>query len=58
MLRYLGDDKFWNQSREEGMRWVRSNFDNSVQTEKLEEIYARAIAAFRAEQFEQSLQGA
>jgi colanic acid/amylovoran biosynthesis glycosyltransferase len=58
MLRYLRDDKFWNQSREEGMRWVRSNFDNSVQTAKLEEIYARAISAFRAEKFEQSLQGA
>jgi colanic acid/amylovoran biosynthesis glycosyltransferase len=58
MLRYLDDDKFWNQSREEGMRWVRSNFDNTVQTAKLEEIYGRAITAFRAEKFEQSLQGA
>jgi colanic acid/amylovoran biosynthesis glycosyltransferase len=34
MLRYLGDDKFWNQSREQGMRWVRSNFDHSVQAAK------------------------
>ena len=58
MLRYLDDDRFWSQSREEGMRWVRSNFDNSVQTAKLEEIYGRAITAFRAEKFEQSLQGA
>ena len=58
MLRYLGDDKFWSQSREEGMRWVRSNFDNSVQTAKLEEIYSRAITAFRAEKFEQSMQSA
>ncbi len=57
MLRYLGDDKFWNQSRAEGMRWVRSNFDNSVQTAKLEEIYARAITAFRADKFEQSMSG-
>ena len=58
MLRYLGDDKFWSQSREEGMRWVRSNFDNRVQTAKLEEIYRRAITAFRADNFEQSMQGA
>ncbi len=58
ILRYLGDDRFWNQSREEGMRWVHNNFDNSVQTAKLEEIYARAISAFRVEKFEQSLQGA
>jgi colanic acid/amylovoran biosynthesis glycosyltransferase len=58
VLRYLRDDKFWSQSREEGMRWVRSNFDNSVQTAKLEEIYRRAITAFRAENFEQFMQGA
>jgi colanic acid/amylovoran biosynthesis glycosyltransferase len=58
MLRYLGDDKFWSQSREEGMRWVRSNFDHSVQTAKLEEIYCRAIASFRPESFEQSMRGA
>ena len=55
MLRYLDDDRFWSLSREEGMRWVRSNFDNSVQTAKLEEIYGRAITAFRAEKFEQSM---
>jgi colanic acid/amylovoran biosynthesis glycosyltransferase len=58
VLRYLGDDKFWSQSREEGMRWVRNNFDNSVQTAKLEQIYRRAITAFRADKFEQSMQGA
>ena len=58
VLRYLGDDKFWCQSREEGMRWVRSNFDNSVQTAKLEEIYRRVITTFRADNFEQSIQGA
>jgi hypothetical protein len=40
------------------MRWVRSNFDNGVQTAKLEEIYRRAITAFRADNFEQSMQGA
>jgi colanic acid/amylovoran biosynthesis glycosyltransferase len=55
MLRYLGDDKFWSQSREDGMRWVRSNFDNAVQTAKLEEIYGRVINDFRAEKFEQSM---
>ena len=58
VLRYLGDDRFWCQSREEGMRWVRSNFDNSVQTAKLEEIYRRVITTFRADNFEQSIQGA
>jgi colanic acid/amylovoran biosynthesis glycosyltransferase len=55
MLRYLDDDRFWSLSREEGMRWVRSNFDNSVQTAKLEEIYGRAITAFQAEKFDQSM---
>jgi colanic acid/amylovoran biosynthesis glycosyltransferase len=58
MLRYLSNDTFWSQSREEGMRWVRSNFDNAVQTAKLEEIYSRAIADFRAEKFEQSMRSA
>ena len=58
VLRYLGDDSFWSQSREEGMRWVRSNFDNSVQTAKLEEIYRRVISTFRSDNFEQSMQGA
>jgi colanic acid/amylovoran biosynthesis glycosyltransferase len=58
ILTYLGDDQFWSKSREEGMRWVRSNFDNSVQTAKLEEIYGRAITTFRAEKFEQSMQSA
>jgi colanic acid/amylovoran biosynthesis glycosyltransferase len=58
MLRYLDDDHFWTQSREEGMRWVRRNFDNSVQTAKLEEVYRRVISSFRADNFEQSIQGA
>lgn len=57
VLRYLQDDKFWSRSREEGMRWVRSNFDNNVQTAKLEEIYRRVISSFRADNFEQSIQG-
>ena len=40
VLRYLDDDKFWSLSRKAAMRWVRSNFDNSVQTAKLEEFTA------------------
>ncbi len=48
LLRYLSDDKFWSQSREQGMRWVRSNFDNAVQAAKLEEIYRRTISGFRS----------
>jgi colanic acid/amylovoran biosynthesis glycosyltransferase len=58
MLKYLRDDMFWCSSREEGIRWVRSNFDNTIQIAKLEDIYSRAIAAFRAETFEQSMRGA
>jgi colanic acid/amylovoran biosynthesis glycosyltransferase len=58
VLRYLGDDSFWSQSRDEGMRWVRGNFDNGVQSAKLEKIYRRAITGFRAETFEQSIAGA
>jgi colanic acid/amylovoran biosynthesis glycosyltransferase len=57
VLRYLADDKVWSQSREQGMRWVRSNFDNRVQAAKLEKIYGRAISSFRSEQFEQSMRG-
>jgi colanic acid/amylovoran biosynthesis glycosyltransferase len=57
MLKYLRDDMFWCRSREEGIRWVRSNFDNTIQTAKLEEIYGRAIAGFRAETLEQSMRG-
>lgn len=56
LMRYLSDDEFWSQSREQGMRWVRENFDNTVQAGKLEEIYRRAISGFRSEQFEQSMQ--
>jgi glycosyltransferase involved in cell wall biosynthesis len=56
LMLYLSDDEFWSQSREEGMRWVRENFDNTVQAGKLEEIYRRTISGFRSEQFEQSMQ--
>ncbi len=55
LLMYLRDDEFWSRSREEGMRWVRSNFDNSVQAAKLGEIYRRAIDGFQQGSFEQSL---
>lgn len=58
LLRYLGDDTFWSQSREEGMRWVRSNFDNCIQAAKLEEIYRRTITGFHPDKFEQCMQGA
>jgi hypothetical protein len=40
------------------MRWVRSDFDHSVQAAKLEDIYHRAIAGFRPENFEQFMRGA
>ncbi len=58
LLRYLTDDAFWSKSREEGMRWVRSDFDQSVQAAKLEAIYRRAIAGFRPAGLTQSLQDA
>jgi glycosyltransferase involved in cell wall biosynthesis len=55
MLRYLDDDTFWSRSREEGMRWVRRNFDPSIQAAKLEEIYGNVISSFRRDHFAQSL---
>jgi colanic acid/amylovoran biosynthesis glycosyltransferase len=55
LLRYLGDDKFWSESREQGMRWVRANFDNAVQVAKLEDIYRQTISGFRSEELEQSM---
>jgi colanic acid/amylovoran biosynthesis glycosyltransferase len=44
---YLEDDAFWAQSREEGMRWVRQQFDVRSQTAKLEAIYDSVIRHFR-----------
>jgi colanic acid/amylovoran biosynthesis glycosyltransferase len=58
LLRYLTDDQFWAESREQGMQWVRENFDNHVQNGKLEDIYRRAINGFRPASFEQSIPGA
>ena len=47
LRRYLEEDAFWAQSREEGMRWVRQQFDVCAQTEKLELIYDSVIQHFR-----------
>ncbi len=49
LTRYLSDDDFWAKSREEGMRWVRQQFDVRTQTEKLELIYDEVIRQFRPE---------
>jgi colanic acid/amylovoran biosynthesis glycosyltransferase len=46
LRRYLQDDGFWAQSREEGMRWVREQFDVHTQTAKLEAIYDGVIRQF------------
>jgi colanic acid/amylovoran biosynthesis glycosyltransferase len=48
LMRYLEDDAFWTQSREEGMRWVRQEFDVRSQTAKLEAIYDSVIRQFRS----------
>lgn len=55
IMRYLYDDAFWRRSRDEGMRWVRDNFDRTIQTSKLEDYYYRAISSFRSDQFEQRM---
>jgi colanic acid/amylovoran biosynthesis glycosyltransferase len=47
LTRYLEDNGFWIQSREEGMRWVRQQFDVRTQTAKLEAIYDSVIRQFR-----------
>jgi len=47
LSRYLEDDDFWAQSREEGMRWVRQQFSVRTQTAKLEAIYDRVIQQFQ-----------
>jgi colanic acid/amylovoran biosynthesis glycosyltransferase len=47
LQRYLEDDGFWTFSREEGMKWVRQQFDVRLQTAKLEAIYDDAIQQFR-----------
>jgi colanic acid/amylovoran biosynthesis glycosyltransferase len=47
LTRYLEDDSFWARSREEGMRWVRQQFDVRLQTAKLEDLYDGVIRQFR-----------
>src|SRR3984957_1014039 len=47
LTRYLEDDAFWARSREEGMRWVRQQFDVRSQTARLEAIYDSVIRHFR-----------
>ena len=49
LKRYLEDDAFWARSREEGMRWVRQQFDVRSQTAKLEAIYDGVVRQFRPE---------
>ncbi len=46
LLRFLTDDGFWHQAREQGMAWVRRNFDVRSQTDKLESIYDAVIQQF------------
>lgn len=47
LLRYLQDDGFWRSSREEGLRWVRENFDVNSQTARLERIYDGVVGEYR-----------
>lgn len=51
--RYLEDDLFWAQSREAGMRWVRSHFEVRLQTAKLEMLYDAVRLQFRPERWSQ-----
>jgi colanic acid/amylovoran biosynthesis glycosyltransferase len=56
LLRYLQDDAFWTQSRQQGMRWVRQAFDVRQQTARLEELYDGVIAGFQPGRFQQKAQ--
>jgi colanic acid/amylovoran biosynthesis glycosyltransferase len=47
LRRYLENDGFWAHSREEGMRWVREQFDVHTQTVKLEAIYDFVVQQFK-----------
>jgi colanic acid/amylovoran biosynthesis glycosyltransferase len=47
LARYLEEPEFWAQSRQEGMRWVRQQFDVHSQTAKLEAIYDGVIREFQ-----------
>ena len=48
LTRYLKEDEFWATAREEGMRWVRNQFDVSTQTAKLETIYDNVIRQYQS----------
>jgi colanic acid/amylovoran biosynthesis glycosyltransferase len=54
LLRFLTDDTFWWTAREQGMAWVRRNFDVHFQTEKLEMIYDAVVRQFRPDSQEQT----
>lgn len=53
--RYLADDAFWLHSREQGMQWVRQNFDVRSQTAKLEELYDSVVSQYRPGERQQQL---
>jgi glycosyltransferase involved in cell wall biosynthesis len=53
LLRYLQDDAFWANSRQQGMHWVRQAFDVRRQTARLEELYDGVIAGFQPGRFPQ-----
>ena len=58
LKRYLEDDSFWAQSREEGMRWVKEQFDVRKQTAKLESLYDGVIQQFRpGSRYQSALRG-
>jgi glycosyltransferase involved in cell wall biosynthesis len=56
LLRYLQDDAFWTNSRQQGMHWVRQAFDVRRQTARLEELYDGVIAGFQPSRFPQKAQ--
>jgi colanic acid/amylovoran biosynthesis glycosyltransferase len=54
LTRYLVDNAFWAQSREDGMRWVQQRFDVRSQTAKLEDLYDSVIQQFQPATREQT----
>lgn len=49
LLTYLKDDAFWERSRVEGPRWVRSNFNVQTQTSRLERLYDEVVSMYKRE---------
>jgi glycosyltransferase involved in cell wall biosynthesis len=43
IIRYLSDDRFWNECRLRGIEWVRQSFDVRVQTARLEKVYEEVL---------------